>query len=94
VNPAGEPAQWALDRREACGTLSGSASCLFYRDGQPCIHDLGPGGARRKLNWINRPGCWINIIPAGGLILIPEASSGCSCPYPLQTSLAYIPSKP
>jgi len=37
------------------------------------------------------PGCWINIIPAGGLVLIPEASSGCTCGYPLQTSMAFIP---
>ncbi len=31
------------------------------------------------------------MIPAGGLVLIPEASSGCTCGFPLQTSLAYIP---
>jgi outer membrane protein assembly factor BamB len=38
-----------------------------------------------------RPGCWINIIPAGGLALIPEASSGCVCHYSLQTSMAFLP---
>jgi outer membrane protein assembly factor BamB len=86
-------ADWALARREGCGTLSGSAHCLFYRDGFPCIHDLVPGGTRRKLNYVSRPGCWINMIAAGGVLLIPEASSGCSCPHPLQLSLAYIPQR-
>ena len=38
-----------------------------------------------------RPGCWINIVPAAGLILIPEASASCVCNYPLQTSMAFLP---
>ena len=46
---------------------------------------------RLRLNSVSRPGCWINMIPAGGMLLIPEASSGCTCGFPLQTSLAYIP---
>ena len=28
-----------------------------------------------------RPGCWINALPTGGLVLIPDASAGCSCSY-------------
>jgi hypothetical protein len=28
-----------------------------------------------------RPGCWINAIPAGGLVLMPDASAGCVCSY-------------
>ena len=40
---------------------------------------------------VSRPGCWINILPVGGMVLIPEASSGCTCPYPIQTSLGLAP---
>ena len=29
--------------------------------------------------------------PAGGLVLLPESSSGCSCAYPMQASVAYAP---
>jgi hypothetical protein len=47
--------------------------------------------AHTVLNTSVRPGCWINIIPAGGLILIPEASAGCTCGYAIQTSLALAP---
>ena len=46
-----------------------------------------------RINSVNRPGCFINIIPAGGMLLIPEASSGCTCGFPLQTSLAYVPAE-
>jgi hypothetical protein len=33
------------------------------------------------------------MIPAGGLLLVPEASSGCTCDYPLQGSMAFLPVK-
>jgi len=73
-----------------CGGISASAHALFWRGGNPLMRDV-PGGAARKINHVSRPGCWINIIPAGGMVLIPEASSGCTCSFPLQTSMAYRP---
>jgi outer membrane protein assembly factor BamB len=83
---------WKFDRRgHGCGAVSASAQCMFWRGGNPWMYDLGPDGGPTRLNTVTRPGCWINIIPAGGLVLIPEASSGCTCGFPLQTSLAYIP---
>lgn len=83
---------WRFDRRgHGCGGVSASAQCLFWRGANPWMYDLGSGGGPARLNRVTRPGCWINMIPAGGLILIPEASSGCTCGFPLQTSLAYIP---
>jgi outer membrane protein assembly factor BamB len=85
---------WKFDRRgHGCGGVSASARCMFWRGGNPWMYDLGPDGGPTRLNTITRPGCWINIIPAGGLVLIPEASSGCTCGFPLQTSMAYIPIK-
>ena len=38
-----------------------------------------------------RGGCWINLIPAGGLLLAPEASSGCYCTHAIQISAAWAP---
>ena len=85
-------AGWKFDRRgHGCGGVSASAQCMFWRGGNPWMYDLGPKGGPRRLNTVTRPGCWINIIPAGGLVLIPESSSGCTCGFPLQTSIAYIP---
>ena len=83
---------WKFDRRgHGCGGISASAQCLFWRGGNPWMYDLGPNGGPTRLNSVTRPGCWINIIPAGGLVLIPEASSGCTCGFALQTSIAYVP---
>ncbi|MBM4025027.1 MAG: methyltransferase domain-containing protein [Planctomycetes bacterium] len=83
---------WKFERRgHGCGSISASAQCLFWRGGNPWMHELGPQGGPTRLNTVSRPGCWINMIPAGGLVLIPEASSGCTCGFSLQASLAYIP---
>ena len=83
---------WKFDRRgHGCGGVSASAQCLFWRGANPWMYDLGPNGGAIRLNRVTRPGCWINIIPAGGLVLIPESSSGCTCGFPLQTSMAFVP---
>jgi hypothetical protein len=83
---------WEFDRRgHGCGGVSASAQCLFWRGGNPWMYDLGPDGGPQRLTAVTRPGCWINIIPAGGLVLIPESSSGCTCGFALQTSLAFVP---
>ena len=89
----GEPVEgWTFSRHgHGCGNISASAHNLFWRGGNPWRWDLAPGGQPSKVNSVVRPGCWINIIPAGGMLLIPEASSGCTCAYPLQTSIAYVP---
>ena len=83
---------WEFDRRgHGCGGVSASAQCLFWRGANPMMYDLGPDGGPQRLNKVNRPGCWINIIPAGGLVLVPESSSGCTCGFALQTSMAFVP---
>ena len=89
---AGAPKEgWRLDRGGGgCGTLTASASALFFRGGNPQMYSIEED-LRTPLNRVSRPGCWVNIIPAGGLVLIPESSSGCTCAYPLQTSFAFAP---
>ena len=65
---------------------------IFSRGGQPVATDLRTG-VIKGLTEVTRSGCWINIIPAGGLVLIPEASSQCGCAYAVQTSLALAPAR-
>ncbi|MHC4748787.1 MAG: LamG-like jellyroll fold domain-containing protein [Planctomycetota bacterium] len=76
--------------RSNCGTQSACATHLFGRSGNPYMYKL-PGGSPIKMTNETRPGCWINMIPAGGLLVIPEASSGCTCDYSIQTSMAFMP---
>jgi len=81
---------WKWEKSDKCGTSSTSASCIFSRYSNPRMFDLA-SGQPTDLTSVTRPGCWINIIPAGGLVLIPEASSGCTCYYSIQTSIALTP---
>jgi len=77
-----------------CGTISGSAFYLFGRGWNPRMYAIDSGGETSiVLSRVNRPGCFINMIPAGGLVLLPESSSGCTCAFPVQTSIAYIPER-
>ena len=75
-----------------CGGLSGSKYYLFARGSNPRIYKIVDGPeSGTPLSRVNRPGCWINTIPAGGLVSIPESSSGCTCDYPIQTSIVFAP---
>jgi outer membrane protein assembly factor BamB len=75
-----------------CGGLTGSQFFLFGRGDVPRRYPLDRGETDGiPLTLVSRPGCWLNIIPAGGLVVIPESSSGCTCPYSIQTSLALVP---
>jgi hypothetical protein len=93
LGPLDMPANWNLKRPgHSCGTLTGAGDCLFFRAANPTVLDLGKSAAGRfQALAPTRPGCWINILPAQGLVLIPEASSGCVCHFSLQTSMAFRP---
>ena len=85
----GEIVHEQLPRGGGCGTISASANCLFFRDGYHTVWDL-ESDKRRSMTGL-RPGCWLGIIPAGGLLLAPESSAGCFCAQPIQTSIAFQP---
>ena len=73
-----------------CGTYSACPSLMFMRSGSLGIYDVA---GQTGMHWLGqtRPGCWINTLPAGGVVLMPEASSTCTCAYSFQTSLALVP---
>ena len=70
--------------------MSASAGLLFYRLGYTLMVDADTGGLLMALTGM-RPGCLINVIPAGGVIVQTEASSGCTCPHALQSTIAFVP---
>ena len=91
--PEGAPEDWALRRPgHSCGTLSAAGNCLFFRASNPTVLNLGvPGGSAFTRLAPTRAGCWINMIPASGRLLIPEGSASCVCNYSLQTSMGFLP---
>ena len=90
----GKQVPWEFLRPgHGCNNISASPNCLFYRSDVSAFYDLEKD---RGINYYGsiRPGCWINMIPANGLLLYPEASSGCTCSYPLKSTVVLIPEKP
>ena len=94
VNPiTGRKEPWQFARPgHHCGCPSACPNVMFFRSGYIAYYDLaGDGGT---MHWgAQRPGCWINFIPANGLALIPEASSGCMCPFAIQCTIVLKPRK-
>lgn len=93
IVPPGEKEGWYVRRPgHSCGTMSGSVSYIFFRANNPTVLDLTRDASPRFRTLApTRAGCWINILPADGLVLIPEASASCVCHYSLQTSMAFRP---
>ncbi len=86
----GQPSPWEFLRPgHCCSIASASAHTLFYRSSWTAIYDLSGDKGVRLFGGI-RPGCWLNMISAGGIMVMPDSSSGCTCSYPLRCSLALI----
>ncbi len=87
----GKQVPWEFLRPgHSCGVTSASADALFYRSYCAATVGLTDDSGVSLFGGI-RPGCWINMIPAGGVMLMPEASSGCTCSFPLRCSMALMP---
>jgi len=88
---SGYPVPWEFLRPgHCCSITSASAHTLFYRSYWAAIYDLTDDKGLSLFGAI-RPGCWLNMIAANGLMLMPEASSGCTCSFPLKCSIALVP---
>jgi len=90
----GKPTVWEFERPgHHCGAISGCPNALFFRSYFTAYYDLISDQGTSHFAG-HRPGCWINIIPANGLVLEPEASSGCVCQYSLQSTVVFQPREP
>jgi len=76
-------------RTGGCGSLSASDCMVFGRGGYTIWRNVagGPSGTFVGM----RPGCAINIIPAGGVVVQVEASSGCACYQAVQCTVVFRP---
>jgi len=94
VHPiTGRESKWQMCRPgHHCGPIAAGPNCLFFRSSTTAYYDL-TGDYGTVHFGAQRPGCWINFIPAGGLLLMPEASSGCLCPYAIHCTVVFRPRK-
>ncbi|MBI3854082.1 MAG: PQQ-binding-like beta-propeller repeat protein [Planctomycetes bacterium] len=86
----GEEQAFDLQRSYGCGQLSASAHLAVYRSATLGYHDLASSQGTTNYGGI-RLGCWINAVPAGGLVLVPDATTGCRCSYLNQAWIALQP---
>ncbi|MDP6542772.1 MAG: PQQ-binding-like beta-propeller repeat protein [Phycisphaerae bacterium] len=86
-------AKWQFARPgHHCGNIAASPNVLFFRSGTAGYYDLESDSGTVHFGG-QRPGCWINCIPANGLVMMPEASSGCVCPVAIQCTTVFVPRK-
>lgn len=83
----GEDQPFELKRSYGCGQISASKNLLLFRSATLGYKDLSRDAGTENFGGI-RPGCWINAVPAGGLVLVPDASAGCRCSYQNRTWMA------
>ncbi len=76
----GEEKTMTVPKSYGCGQLSGSRNLLVFRSGTLGYYDFTRNDGIENYGGI-RPGCWINALPVGGLVLVPDASAGCRCSY-------------
>ena len=73
-----------------CSKYAGCPNLITGRSASLGFYDLARGGGQYWYPNV-RASCWINMIPACGLVLVPEGSSSCPCAYDYKTSLAFAP---
>ncbi|MCF7849946.1 MAG: PQQ-binding-like beta-propeller repeat protein, partial [Kiritimatiellales bacterium] len=87
----GEPVPFELDRKgKNCAPMQGNKNILFFRQQDICMTDLENDSGISSIGAI-RPSCWINMVAANGIALLPVGDSGCACPYSMRTSFAMAP---
>lgn len=88
----GQQVPWSLMRTgHHCGILTGCESgLLMFRSGDTAFYDLEADAGTNHFSG-HRLGCWINAIPACGLVLIPEASAGCVCQFSIAATIVLEP---
>ena len=87
----GKPLATMMGRHDGCHTYLASSGALIYRGNgrRISMYSLDDGAIS---SWpALRPSCWLSVIPAGGMLLVPEGGGGCSCGRWLETSIGFAP---
>ncbi len=88
----GEPIKFDFERSYGCGQIASSKHLMLFRSATLGYRDLTRNAGTENYGGI-RPSCWINAIPANGLVLVPDGSSKCNCSYQMKAWFALQPTK-
>jgi outer membrane protein assembly factor BamB len=84
---SGVERSFPFKRSYGCGILASGKNLFVFRSATMGYWDLTENREVRNYGGL-RLGCWINAIPAGGLVLVPDGSAGCKCSYLNRASIA------
>ncbi|MEK6238685.1 MAG: PQQ-like beta-propeller repeat protein, partial [Planctomycetales bacterium] len=92
VNPlTGKETKWQYSRPgHHCGVVTATPNMMFFRSGFIGYYDLYADSGTRHFAG-QRLGCWVNALPANGLVVIPEASAGCVCLFSITSTVVLEP---
>jgi len=73
---------------QGCGLVAASDNLLMLRSGTLAYYDLQHDGGWLDTYGGMRAGCFINAIPTGGIIVVPDDTRACRCSYQNQATIA------
>ncbi len=90
----GQPLGKTYGPRRGCSTIVATRNALMFRILGEGSSPLGfwnteTGSVSRFMRL--RPSCWLNSLPAQGMLLVPEGGAGCSCGGWMETSVGFLP---
>lgn len=88
--PFYDKSRWQWRRDYGCCTAIGSQNLLAFRSGCAGYVDMTTGGLGTHNLGGFKSGCTTNMIPADGIVAIPDYTRTCTCAYQNQASLAVI----
>jgi outer membrane protein assembly factor BamB len=87
----GEQTPWMFARPgHHCGAISATPNMMFFRSKFTAFYDREEDEGTQHFAG-HRLGCWINTIPANGLVMVPEASAGCVCLFSIAATVVFEP---
>jgi outer membrane protein assembly factor BamB len=87
----GEQTPWTFIRPgHHCGAISATPNMMFFRSKFTAYYNRDEDQGTQHFAG-QRLGCWINTIPANGLVMIPEASAGCVCLFSVASTIVFEP---
>lgn len=87
----GEQTPWSFIRPgHHCGAISATPNMMFFRSKFTAYYNRDEDQGTQHFAG-QRLGCWINTIPANGLVMIPEASAGCVCLFSVASTIVFEP---
>ncbi|MBY0230835.1 MAG: PQQ-binding-like beta-propeller repeat protein, partial [Gemmataceae bacterium] len=81
------PREWR--RTYGCNTPAACRNLVLFRSGAAGFYDLDGDGGTGNLGGF-RSSCTFNLIPAGGVLAVPDYTRDCTCGYQNQASVGLV----